>query len=141
MDNPPNLSNPPQQNSPKPAPLNPNLFTSMSIETINDISIRMELEPSPVKQNIMLKPDLPGKMSPMKLIKSSPNKQDLASFNQPEEHITIIFSSFKDAIRNADLPRLKEILRKKKKSYQNLKNCLFFFIKKNTKKDMISQTD
>jgi hypothetical protein len=55
--------------------------------------------------------DLSGKQSPMKSIKPSPHKQDVSNFNQPEEHITIIFSSFKDAIRNADVSRLKEILR------------------------------
>lgn len=75
-------------------------------------SSRMELEtppqnmnPSPIQREIV------GKQSPAKFVKSSPNKQEFSGFNQPEEHITIIFSSFKDAIRNADAGRLKEILR------------------------------
>lgn len=82
---------------------------------------RMELETPPQNMNPSPIPrEIVGKQSPAKFVKSSPNKQEFSGFNQPEEHITIIFSSFKDAIRNADAGRLREILR-------NLTKFLKFF--------------
>ena len=94
---------PPQNLIPQDSSLteNPaqNIQNQANPEPVNESAIKMEIEPSPSKVNpIKMESDLTGKQSPMKTVK-------------PEEHITIIFSSFKDAIRNADLPRLKEILR------------------------------
>ena len=126
MDNPSNLN---QIHSPNPIINNPTSPNPAPIEPPVESITKMDIEPSPSKQ-INPKPlsDMAGKMSPMKIIKSSPNKQDVSNFNQPEEHITIIFSSFKDAIRSADLPRLKEILRKFKFFLKFL--ILMFFIEK-----------
>ena len=104
------------QNSPVPENPDQNIQNPSNPEPVNESATKMEIEPSPSKVNpSKIESDLTGKQSPMKMVKPSPNKQEVSNFNQPEEHITIIFSSFKDAIRTADLPRLKEILRKPEK--------------------------
>lgn len=78
------------------------------------------MEQSPRKtESMSLEPiSTPNKPELSQKIKSPPRKQETTpppaypqQYQQPEEHITIIFSSFKDAIRNGDAERLKEILR------------------------------
>lgn len=111
MDNPQNLK---IQNSINSPPFNPPAPSQVKIEPAPTDPSSNQMEIEQPQSTLKLVPDTLNKQSPMKLIKSSPNKQEItnSNFNQPEEHITIIFSSFKDAIRNADIPRLKEILRK-----------------------------
>lgn len=102
-------NSPPFSSNPVPPVLNPSPDPQ---ESFPDPAQKMEIEPSPQKVSLpKFEAEVAGKQSPMRPVKASPGKQEVSSFNQPEEHITIIFSSFKDAIRNADLPRLREILR------------------------------
>lgn len=69
----------------------------------------MSLEPS----SMLNKPELSQKVrSPPRKQETTPSPAYPQQNQQPEEHITIIFSSFKDAIRNGDAERLKELLRK-----------------------------
>ena len=99
--------------TPGPAILTPSKTSQMHLETENSEKIsKMELENTPQNMNPpSVSRESFGKQSPAKFVKSYPNKQEFSGFNQPEEHITIIFSSFKDSIRNADVNRLREILR------------------------------